>query len=146
METEPKFRRRKKSSWYCVYVLHKTSLEGILQSHVVTLKKWTKKCAARAKLLFCLTYCFYNVLAAAAAVVVARASESLCPLFAFFYAVSSETCHHWLNSKRRWDLIGSLTTPMRFYDETKTLSITCLLDRGEMLDSKTETYYRKYID
>ena len=35
---------------------------------------------------------------------------------------------------------------MRFYDETKTLSITCLLDRGEMLDSKTETYYRKYID
>ena len=29
--------------------------------YIVTAKKWTKKCAARAKFLFCLTYCFYDV-------------------------------------------------------------------------------------
>ena len=38
----------------CVYVHHKTSLEGISRrSRTVTAKKCTKKCAARAKLLFC---------------------------------------------------------------------------------------------
>ena len=60
-----------------------------------------KKVCCTCKVLVLLTYCFYDVLAAAVAVVVARAPLSLCPLFAFFYALSSETCHRWLNSKRR---------------------------------------------
>ena len=51
--TVTKFRGRKRSLQSCVYVLHKTSLEGISRrSRAVTTKKCTKKCAARTKLLF----------------------------------------------------------------------------------------------
>ena len=52
--TTIKFRGRKRNSQSCVYVRHETSLEGISsRSRAVTAKKCTKKCAARAKLLFC---------------------------------------------------------------------------------------------
>ena len=51
--TAPKFRKRKKNSSSCVYVLHKTSHQEISRpSRAVTAKKCTKKCNARAELLF----------------------------------------------------------------------------------------------
>ena len=53
LETAPKFRKRKKNSSSCVYVLHKTSHQEISRpSRAVTVKKCTKKCNARAELLF----------------------------------------------------------------------------------------------
>ena len=53
METGPKFRKRKKTSSSCVYVLHKTSYQEISRpSRAVTANKCTKKCNARAELLF----------------------------------------------------------------------------------------------
>ena len=64
----------------CVYVLHKTSGQGILRSsRAATVKKCTKKIAVRKKLLFYLlsTYCFLDVL-----VVVAFVFTFACTLFA----------------------------------------------------------------
>ena len=53
METAPKFRKRKKNSSSCVYVLHKTSHQEISRpSRAVTAKKCTKKCNGKAELLF----------------------------------------------------------------------------------------------
>ena len=53
LETAPKFRKRKKNSSACIYVLHKTSHQEISRpSRSVTAKKCTKKCNARAELLF----------------------------------------------------------------------------------------------
>ena len=53
LETAPKFRKRKKNSSSCVFVLHKTSHQEISRpSRAVTEKKCTKKCNARAELLF----------------------------------------------------------------------------------------------
>ena len=53
LETAPKFSKRKKNSSSCVYVLHKTSHQEISRpSRAVTAKKCTKKCNARAELLF----------------------------------------------------------------------------------------------
>ena len=51
LETAPKFRKRKKNSSSCVYVLHKTS-KFSRPSRAVTAKKCIKKCNARAKLFF----------------------------------------------------------------------------------------------
>ena len=53
LETAHKFRKRKKNSSSCVYVLHKTPHREIsCPSRAVTAKKCTKKCDARAELLF----------------------------------------------------------------------------------------------
>ena len=53
LETESKYKSRKKTWSCCVYHLHKTSREGISRrSRAVTAKKWTKKLAARSKLFF----------------------------------------------------------------------------------------------
>ena len=53
LETAPKFRKRKKNWSSCVYVFHKIShQETSRPSRVVTAKKCTKKCNARAELLF----------------------------------------------------------------------------------------------
>ena len=45
--------------------------ENVSCSHAATAEKCTKKRDPRAKLLFCLTYCFFAVLFAVAVVVVA---------------------------------------------------------------------------
>ena len=69
LETAPKFRKRKKNSSSCVYILHKTCHQEIsLPSRAVTAKKYTKKCNARAELLFWLQnlLLFFDVLAAVA--------------------------------------------------------------------------------
>ena len=53
LETAPKFRKRKKTSSSCVYVLHETSDQEISRSsRAVTAKKFTEKFNARAELLF----------------------------------------------------------------------------------------------
>ena len=53
LETAPKFRKRKKNSSSCVYVLNKMSHEEIsCPGRAVAAKKGTKKCNARAELLF----------------------------------------------------------------------------------------------
>ena len=53
LETESKYKSRKKTWSFCVYHLHKTSREGISRrSRAVTAKKCTKKLAARSKLFF----------------------------------------------------------------------------------------------
>ena len=53
--TVSKLRKRNKISSLLVYVLHKTrNLAFSRRSREKTAKKCTKKCAARAKLLFCL--------------------------------------------------------------------------------------------
>ena len=53
LKTVSKFRRRKRKSWSCVPVRHKTrKLAFSCRSSAVTAKKCTKKRAARAKLLF----------------------------------------------------------------------------------------------
>ena len=53
LETAPKFRKRKKNYSSCVYDLHKTCHQEISRpSGAVTAKKCTKKCNARAELLF----------------------------------------------------------------------------------------------
>ena len=50
METAPKFRKRKKNSSLCIYILHKTSHQEISSPRLaVTAMKCTKKCNARAK-------------------------------------------------------------------------------------------------
>ena len=76
LETTPKFRKRKKNSSSCVYVLHKTSHQEISRaSRAVTAKKCTKKSNARAVLLFwllSLLLLFFDVLVAVA-VIVAKA-------------------------------------------------------------------------
>ena len=55
LETTPKFTKRKKNSSSRVYVLHKTSHQEISRpSRAVTATKCTKKCDARAELLFSL--------------------------------------------------------------------------------------------
>ena len=73
LETTPKFRKRKKNSSSCVYVLHKTSHQEISRpSRAVTAKKCTQKCNARAELLFLLLsllLLFFDVLVAFAVVV-----------------------------------------------------------------------------
>ena len=52
--TVSKFRKRKRKLFSCVHVLHKTWIYEVSRcSRVTTTKKCTKKCAARAKLLFC---------------------------------------------------------------------------------------------
>ena len=67
LETVPKFRKRKKNSSWCVFVLPKTSDQEISRpSRAVTAKKCTKKCNARAELLFWL---LFDVLVAVAVVV-----------------------------------------------------------------------------
>ena len=62
------FRKRKKNSSSCVYVLHKTSRQDISRpSRAVTAKKCTKKCNARAELLFWLqNLLLFDVLVAVA--------------------------------------------------------------------------------
>ena len=53
IRSAPKFRKKKKNSSSCVYVLHKTSHQEISRpSRAVMAKKCTKKCNARAELLF----------------------------------------------------------------------------------------------
>ena len=53
LETESKYKSRKKTWSFCVYHLHKTPREGISRrGRAVTAKKWTKKLAARSKLFF----------------------------------------------------------------------------------------------
>ena len=56
-----KLRKRNKISSLLVYVLYKRRNQAFLRrSRAKTGKKWTKKCDARAKLLFCLLiYCFF---------------------------------------------------------------------------------------
>ena len=47
LRTEPKFWRKKKDSWPCVYVLHKTPHKRTSRrSRALTARKWTKKCDA----------------------------------------------------------------------------------------------------
>ena len=75
MKSAPKFRKRKKNSLSCVYVLHKTSHQEISRpSHVMTANKYTKKCNACAELLFLLFLLLFDVLVAVA-VVVAKAPQ-----------------------------------------------------------------------
>ena len=51
--TAPKFRKRKKNSSSCVYVIHKTCHQEMSRpSRAVKANKCTKKCNARAELLF----------------------------------------------------------------------------------------------
>ena len=65
LETESKYKSRKKTWSFCVYHLHKTSREGISRrSRAVTAKKWTKKLAARSKLFFSYQNYFFAVLVA----------------------------------------------------------------------------------
>ena len=65
LETESKYKSRKKTWSFCVYHLHKTSREGISRrSRAVTAKKWTKKLAARSKLFFAYQNYFFAVLVA----------------------------------------------------------------------------------
>ena len=53
VETAAKFRKKKKNSSSSVCVLHKTSHQEISRpGRAVTAKKCTKKCNARAELLF----------------------------------------------------------------------------------------------
>ena len=53
LETASKFRKRKKNSSSCVYVLHKTCHQEISRpGRAVTATKCTQKCNARAELLF----------------------------------------------------------------------------------------------
>ena len=75
LETAHKFRKRKKNSSSCVYVLHKTSHQEISRpSRVVSVKKCTKKCNALAELFFWgyQACCFFDVLVVVA-VAVAKA-------------------------------------------------------------------------
>ena len=52
-KTAPKFRKKKKNSSLCVHVFHKTCHQEMSRpSRAVTAKKCTKKCNARAELLF----------------------------------------------------------------------------------------------
>ena len=63
LETESKYKSRKKTWSCCVYHLHKTSREGISRrSRAVTAKKCTKKLAARSKLFFAYQNYFFAVL------------------------------------------------------------------------------------
>ena len=65
LETESKYKSRKKTWSFCVYHLHKTSREGISRrSRAVTAKKCTKKLAARSKLFFAHQNYFFAVLVA----------------------------------------------------------------------------------
>ena len=65
LETESKYKSRKKTWSFCVYHLHKTSREGISRrSRAVTAKKCTKKLAARSKLFFAYQNYFFAVLVA----------------------------------------------------------------------------------
>ena len=65
LETESKYKSRKKTWSFCVYHLHKTSREGISRrSRAVTAKKCTKKLAARSKLFFSYQNYFFAVLVA----------------------------------------------------------------------------------
>ena len=68
LEAAPKFRKRKKNSSSCVYVLHKTCHQEISRlSRALTAKKCTKKCNAGAELLFWLqNLLFFDVLVAVA--------------------------------------------------------------------------------
>ena len=65
LETESKYKSRKKTWSFCVYHLHKTSREGISRrSRAVTAKKCTKKLAARSKLFFAYQNYLFAVLVA----------------------------------------------------------------------------------
>ena len=65
LETESKYKSRKKTWSFCVYHLHKTPREGISRrSRAVTAKKCTKKLAARSKLFFSYQNYFFAVLVA----------------------------------------------------------------------------------
>ena len=77
LETESKYKSRKKTWSCCVYHLHKTSREGISRrSRAVTAKKCTKKLAARSKLFFAHQNYFFAVLVAVN-VIVANFESSL---------------------------------------------------------------------
>ena len=65
LETESKYKSRKKTWSFCIYHLHNTSREGISRrSRAVTAKKCTKKLAARSKLFFAYQNYFFAVLVA----------------------------------------------------------------------------------
>ena len=82
LETAVKFRKRKKNLPSCVYVLHKTPHQDISRaSRAVAAKKCTKKCNARAELLFWLiSLSFFEVLVAVG-VVVAKAPWKILRFF-----------------------------------------------------------------
>ena len=53
LETESKYKSRKKTWSFCVYHLHKRPRDGISRrGRAVTAKKWTKKLAGRSKFFF----------------------------------------------------------------------------------------------
>ena len=65
LETESKYKSRKKTWSFCVYHLHKTPREGISRrGRAVTAKKCTKRLAARSKLFFSYQNYFFAVLVA----------------------------------------------------------------------------------
>ena len=80
LETAPKFRKRKKNSSSCVYVLHKTSHQEITRpSRAVTAKKCTKKCNTRVEFLFwSLSLLFFDALVAVAVVVAKAPCVAVC--------------------------------------------------------------------
>ena len=65
LETESKYKSRKKTWSFCVYHLHKRPRDGISRrGRAVTAKKWTKKLAARSKLFFAYQNYFFAVIVA----------------------------------------------------------------------------------
>ena len=65
LETESKYKSRKKTWSFCVYHLHKRPRDGISRrGRAVTAKKWTKKLAGRSKLFFAYQNYFFAVIVA----------------------------------------------------------------------------------